>query len=85
MITKALENGVRIYTNIILKNAVATVAVLSLITILLLQSALTFEQNMTRDIEVTFLLSKKLPKRYICGFNLSSLLISVANYKLIKS
>ena len=52
MITKALENGVRIYTNIILKNAVATVAVLSLITILLLQSALTFEQNMTRDIEV---------------------------------
>ena len=52
MITKALENGVRIYTNIILKNAVATIAVLSLITILLLQSALTFEQNMTRDIEV---------------------------------
>jgi len=52
VITKALENGVRIYTNIILKNAVATIAVLSLITILLLQSALTFEQNMTRDIEV---------------------------------
>ena len=52
MITKALENGVRIYTDIILKNAVATVAVLSLITILLLQSALTFEENMTRDIEV---------------------------------
>ena len=52
MITKALENGVRIYTNIILKNAVATLAVLSLITILLLQSALTFEENMTRDIEV---------------------------------
>ena len=52
MITKALENGVQIYTNIILKNAVATVAVLSLITVLLLQSALTFEENMTRDIEV---------------------------------
>ena len=52
MITKALENGVKIYTDIILKNAVATVAVLSLITILLLQSALTFEENMTRDIEV---------------------------------
>ena len=52
MITKALENGVQIYTNIILKNAVATVAVLSLITLLLLQSALTFEENMTRDIEV---------------------------------
>ena len=52
MITKALENGVQIYTNIILKNAVATIAVLSLITVLLLQSALTFEQNMTRDIEV---------------------------------
>ncbi|MFL2940401.1 MAG: hypothetical protein BEU01_00575 [Marine Group III euryarchaeote CG-Epi4] len=52
MITKALENGVQIYTNIILKNAVATVTVLSLITVLLLQSALTFEENMTRDIEV---------------------------------
>ena len=52
MITKALENGVQIYTNIILKNAVATIAVLSLITLLLLQSALTFEENMTRDIEV---------------------------------
>ena len=52
MITKALENGVQIYTNIILKNAVATVAVLSLVTVLLLQSALTFEENMTRDIEV---------------------------------
>ena len=52
MITKALENGVQIYTNIILKNAVATVSVLSLITLLLLQSALTFEENMTRDIEV---------------------------------
>ena len=52
MITKAIENGVQIYTNIILKNAVATVAVLSLITVLLLQSALTFEENMTRDIEV---------------------------------
>ncbi len=52
MITKTLENGVQIYTNIILKNAVATIAVLSLITLLLLQSALTFEENMTRDIEV---------------------------------
>tara|TARA_B100000614_G_scaffold218435_1_gene204243 strand:- start:2714 stop:5335 length:2622 start_codon:yes stop_codon:yes gene_type:complete len=52
VITKALENGVQIYTNIILKNAFATIAVLSLITVLLLQSALTFEQNMTRDIEV---------------------------------
>ena len=52
MITKTLENGVQIYTNLILKNAVATVAVLGLITILLLQSALTFEENMTRDIEV---------------------------------
>ena len=52
MITKALENGVQIYTNIIMKNAVATLAVLSLITVLLLQSALTFEENMTRDIEV---------------------------------
>ena len=52
MITKTLENGVQIYTNLILKNAVATVTVLSLITILLLQSALTFEENMTRDIEV---------------------------------
>ena len=52
MIAKALENGVQIYTNIILKNAIATIAVLSLVTVLLLQSALTFEQNMTRDIEV---------------------------------
>ena len=52
MIAKTLENGVQIYTNIILKNAIATIAVLSLVTVLLLQSALTFEQNMTRDIEV---------------------------------
>ena len=52
MIAKTLENGVKIYTNLILKNAVATIAVLSLVTILLLQSALTFEENMTRDIEV---------------------------------
>ena len=52
MIAKALENGVQIYTNIILKNAIATIVVLSLVTVLLLQSALTFEQNMTRDIEV---------------------------------
>ncbi len=35
-----------------MKRPVLTVAVLSLITILLLQSAMTFEQNMTRDIEV---------------------------------
>ncbi len=52
MIAKTLENGVQIYTNIILKNAIATIVVLSLVTVLLLQSALTFEQNMTRDIEV---------------------------------
>ena len=52
MLQKTLENGVRIYTDIILKNAFATVAVLSFITLLLLQSALTFEENMTRDIEV---------------------------------
>ena len=35
-----------------MKHAVLTISVLSLITILLLQSAMTFEQNMTRDIEV---------------------------------
>ena len=35
-----------------MKYAVLTISVLSLITILLLQSAMTFEQNMTRDIEV---------------------------------
>ena len=35
-----------------MKRPVLTIAVLSLITILLLQSAMTFEQNMTRDIEV---------------------------------
>jgi len=52
VIAKTLENGVQIYTNIILKNAIATIVVLSLVTVLLLQSALTFEQNMTRDIEV---------------------------------
>ena len=35
-----------------MKYAILTVSVLSLITILLFQSAMTFEQNMTRDIEV---------------------------------
>ena len=35
-----------------MKRPVLTVAALSLVTILLLQSAMTFEQNMTRDIEV---------------------------------
>ena len=35
-----------------MKRPVLTIAVLSVITILLLQSAMTFEQNMTRDIEV---------------------------------
>ena len=35
-----------------MKRPVLTLAVLSLITVLLLQSAMTFEQNMTRDIEV---------------------------------
>ena len=52
MIARALENGVRLYTNIIVKNSLATILVLSLITVLLLKSALTFEENMTRDIEV---------------------------------
>ena len=52
MIQRTLENGVRIYTNVILKSPLTTIGILGLITLLLLQSALTFEQNMTRDIEV---------------------------------
>ena len=52
MIQRALENGVQIYTNIIMKYAIATLLVLVLITISLLKGALTFEENMTRDIEV---------------------------------
>ena len=52
MILRALENGVQIYTNIIMKYAIATLLVLVLITISFLKGALTFEENMTRDIEV---------------------------------
>ena len=52
MIQRALENGVQIYTNIIMKYAIATLLVLVLITISFLKGALTFEENMTRDIEV---------------------------------
>ncbi len=52
MLQRPLEYIVRGYTDIIMKHAVLTISVLSLITILLLQSAMTFEQNMTRDIEV---------------------------------
>ena len=52
MIRKALENGVQIYTNIIMRHALITILVLSLITITFLKAALTFEENMTRDIEV---------------------------------
>jgi hypothetical protein len=52
VIQRALENGVQIYTNIIMKYAIATLLVLVLITISFLKGALTFEENMTRDIEV---------------------------------
>ena len=52
MIQRALENGVQIYTNLIMKYAIATLLVLVLITISFLKGALTFEENMTRDIEV---------------------------------
>ena len=52
MLQKSLEYGVQKYTDLIMKRPVLTLAVLSLITVLLLQSAMTFEQNMTRDIEV---------------------------------
>ena len=52
MIQRALENGVQIYTNIIMKYSIATLLVLGLITISFLKGALTFEENMTRDIEV---------------------------------
>jgi len=52
VIQRALEKGVQIYTNIIMKYAIATLLVLVLITISFLKGALTFEENMTRDIEV---------------------------------
>jgi len=52
VIQKALENGVQIYTNIIMRHALITILVLALITITFLKAALTFEENMTRDIEV---------------------------------
>ena len=52
MLQKSLEYVVRGYTNIIMKWPLLTIGILSLITILLLQAAITFEQNMTRDIEV---------------------------------
>jgi len=52
VIQRALENGVQIYTNLIMKYAIATLLVLVLITISFLKGALTFEENMTRDIEV---------------------------------
>ncbi|SVB96998.1 uncharacterized protein METZ01_LOCUS249852, partial [marine metagenome] len=43
VIQRALENGVQIYTNIIMKYAIATLLVLVLITISFLKGALTFE------------------------------------------
>ena len=52
MLQKSLEYIVQGYTNIIMKRPVLTLAVLSLITVLLMKAAMTFEQNMTRDIEV---------------------------------
>ncbi|MEO2236922.1 MAG: hypothetical protein ABGW95_01575, partial [Candidatus Poseidoniia archaeon] len=42
----------RAYTRLILRSPSLTVLVLVLVTLLLLKPALTFEQNMTRDIEV---------------------------------
>ena len=42
----------RAYTRLILRTPSLTVLVLVLVTLLLLKPALTFEQNMTRDIEV---------------------------------
>ena len=79
MIARALENGVRLYTNIIVKNSLATILVLSLITVLLLKSALTFEENMnSKKIAIIGLGYVGLPlavefgkKRPVIGFDIN--------------
>ena len=52
MIPELADRFVGFYTRLILGNPLLTVALLVLVTLLLLKPALTFEQNMTRDIEV---------------------------------
>ncbi|MDP6534267.1 MAG: hypothetical protein QF822_03480, partial [Candidatus Poseidoniia archaeon] len=52
MIPELADRFVGLYTRLILGNPLLTVALLMLVTLLLLKPALTFEQNMTRDIEV---------------------------------
>ena len=52
MIPELADRFVGFYTRLILGKPLLTVALLVLVTLLLLKPALTFEQNMTRDIEV---------------------------------
>ena len=52
MIPELADRFVGFYTRLILGKPLLTVALLMLVTLLLFKPALTFEQNMTRDIEV---------------------------------
>ena len=52
MFAKLADRFVRLYVHAILDNPVVTIAVLLTITLLLAKAALTFEESMTRDIEV---------------------------------
>ena len=52
MLPELASGFTRAYTRLILRSPSLTVLVLVLVTLLLLKPALTFEQNMTRDIEV---------------------------------
>ena len=52
MIPELADRFVGFYTRLIVGNPLLTVTLLMLVTLLLLKPALTFEQNMTRDIEV---------------------------------
>ena len=52
MIPELASGFTRAYTRLILRTPSLTVALLVLVTLLLLKPAMTFEQNMTRDIEV---------------------------------
>ena len=52
MIYRAADKMVRSYTSLILKWPVATILLLLLITLAMLKPAMTFEKNMTKDIEV---------------------------------
>ena len=52
VIYRAADKMVRSYTSLILKWPVATILLLILITLAMLKPAMTFEKNMTKDIEV---------------------------------